>query len=602
MPASPIQTYLEQLLARHAPLTAGRVADYIPELQLANPDWFGICLATHDGHVYEVGDSRQPFTLQSISKPLCYGLALEQHGEEAVRARIGVEPSGDAFNAISLHPQTGTPLNPLINAGAIATCGLVKGQTTAEKSAQILSTFSRYAGRQLDIDERIYRSESETGHRNRAIGWMLRNFGVLEDDPTPSLEAYFRQCSVRVNCRDLALMGATLANGGVNPVTGTRAIAQTYVSKVLSVMATCGMYDASGEWLYRTGLPAKSGVGGGILAVQPGRLAIAVFSPPLDAQGNSVRGVAVCQELASDLGLHLFDASHRTTPVVRMFTTRRNLASKQRRTQATMEHLKAIGRRLRIYHLQGALVFASIEQVVRRLMDRSTDTEYFIVNLRLVQGISPSAARLIARTGDALAALGCRLVLTEAGAWWQTLVDAGVPRETFFSDDDFALEHGENFLLQRHYPETTGATRVSLAECNLFAGLGDAELAVLDAQLVRQTYHRGQTVIAAGQSSDELFVITAGAAMVSIPTQDGVARLDALTCGMSFGEIAFLDRSPRSADVTALTALECRVLTRAAFAQLGTDAPQIKIRLLENIAMGLGSAMRQVSRELAALR
>ena len=602
MPASPVQTYLEGLLARFASLNAGRVADYIPELQLANPDWFGICIATQDGHVYEVGDAGQAFTIQSISKPLSYGLALEQQGEAAVLARIGVEPSGDAFNAISLHPHTGTPLNPLINAGAIATCGLVPGQTAAEKIAAILDTFSRYAGRQLDVDERIYRSESETGHRNRAIGWMLRNFGVLEQDPTATLEAYFKQCAIRVTCRDLALMGATLANGGVNPVTGVRAIPQAYVSNVLSVMATCGMYDASGEWMYRTGMPAKSGVGGGILAVQPGRLAIAVFSPPLDAQGNSVRGVAVCREMASELGLHLFDAFQRATPVVRMFTTRRNVASKQRRAAVAMEKLKGIGRRLRLYHLQGALVFASVEQVVRRLMDRSTDTEYFILNLRLVQGISPSAARLIAHTHAELAALGGRLVISEAGVWWQALVDAGVAREAFFSDDDFALEHGENFLLERHYPDAPGANRVALTECALFAGLNAAQIAVLDAMLERQTYGRGQSIITAGQASDELFVITAGAAMVSIPTQEGVARLDALTCGMSFGELAFLDRSPRSANVTAMGPLECRVLSRAAFAQLGADAPQIKIRLLENIALGLTRSVRQVSRELAALK
>ncbi|MBL8335650.1 MAG: glutaminase A [Rhodoferax sp.] len=602
MPVSPIQTYLEQLHARHAKEAAGRVADYIPELKLADPNWFGICIATHDGHVYEVGDARQPFTMQSISKPLAYGMALEQHGEPAVRKRIGVEPSGDAFNAISLHPQTGTPLNPLINAGAIATCGLVRGRTADEKIAGILDTFSRYAGRPLQIDERIYHSESETGHRNRAIGWMLRNFGVLEDDPTPTLETYFRQCSIQVTCRDLALMGATLANGGVNPVTGVRAIPQAYVTNVLSVMATCGMYDASGEWLYRTGLPAKSGVGGGILAVQPGRLAIAVFSPPLDPQGNSVRGVAVCQDLSTELSLHLFDASQRGTPVVRMFTTRRNVTSKQRRPAAAMERLKGIGRRLRLYHLQGALVFASIEQVVRRLMDRSTDTEFFILNLRLVQGISPSAAWLIAGTRAKLAEMGRSLVISEAGIWWQALVDAGVPREAFFSDDDFALEHGENFLLERHYPEPHATDRVALGDCALFAGMADAELAVLDALLVRQTYARGQSIITAGHASDELFVITAGSAMVSIPTQDGVARLDALTGGMSFGEIAFLDRSPRSANVTALSPLECRVLTRAAFAQLGSDAPQIKIRLLENIALGLTRSVRQVSRELAALK
>ena len=363
MPPSPILDYLESLRTRFESLSEGGVADYIPELSNVDHDAFGICIATHDGFVYEVGDSRQPFTIQSISKPLTYGLALEEHGEDAVLAKIGVEPSGDAFNAISLQPQTGAPLNPLINAGAIAACGLIPGRTVEDKTARILDTFSRYAGRELDIDETVYASESRTGHRNRAIGWMLRNFSILSDEPTPTLETYFRQCAIRVTCRDLALIGATLANGGVNPVTGIRAIAEAYVRDVVSVMASCGMYDYSGEWLYRTGLPAKSGVGGGILAVQPGRIGIGVFSPRLDAQGNSVRGIAVCRELATDLGLHLFETSQRAVPAVRLATTRRGVASKRRRSPLAAEHLRNVGHRLRLYHLQGALAFASVEPV-----------------------------------------------------------------------------------------------------------------------------------------------------------------------------------------------------------------------------------------------
>ena len=489
---TPIDRYLSALHSRVVANEDGAIATYIPELAKVDPNLFGIAIATVDGRVYTAGDALTPFTIQSISKPLSYGLALEQNGEAAVLARIGVEPSGDAFNAISLHPQTGTPLNPLINAGAIATCGMVAGATAAEKGAHILDTLSRYAGRHLDVDERIYRSESETGHRNRAIGWMLRNVGVLKDDPTETLEAYFRQCAIRVTCRDLALMGATLANGGVHPVTGVRAIPQEYVGNVLSVMATCGMYDASGDWLYRTGLPAKSGVGGGILAVQPGRLAIAVFSPPLDAQGNSVRGIAVCQELATDLGLHLFDATQTATPVVRMFTTRRNVASKQRRPATAMEHLKGVGRRLRLYHLQGALVFASVEQVVRRLMERSSDTDCFVLNLRLIQGISPAAARLLAQTRAELADLGRTLVFTEAGTWWKCLVDAGVAQDAFFADDDFALEHGEEILLARHFPQAPCATRVPLAQCALFAGLSDAELALMATVLVQTMNQKRQ--------------------------------------------------------------------------------------------------------------
>ena len=602
MPSSPIHDYLQSLHTRFRGLSDGEVADYIPELALADPDWFGICIASHDGFVYQVGDAGQPFTIQSISKALSYGLALEDSGEDAVLAKIGVEPSGDAFNAISLRPQTGAPFNPLINAGAIATCGLIAGNTVEQKTARILDVLSRYAGRTLDIDERVYRSESETGHRNRAIGWMLRNFSILTDEPTTTLETYFRQCSIRVTCRDLAMIGATLANGGRNPVTGVRAVAEKYVENILSVMATCGMYDFSGEWLYRTGLPAKSGVGGGILAVHPGRLGIGVFSPRLDAQGNSARGIAACRALATDLGLHLFDGSQRTVPAVRLATTRRSVASKRRRSALAAEHLRWMGNRVRLYHLQGALAFPSVEPVVRELMARAADTECFIVNLRVVQGIDPAAVRMLAGAHAELGRIGKKMLFTEADTWWQRFIDAGVPREAFFADDDFALEYGESLLLADRFQEPPAGVPVMLADCALFAGLTAKELALLDRLLGRRTFNKGQTIIAAGHVSDELFVITAGSAMVSIATQDGVARLDAFTGGATFGELSFLDRSVRSAYVTALGAVECRVLTRDAFAELDIEAPAIKIRLLENLSLGLATMLRQADRELAAVQ
>lgn len=602
VPASPILEYLESLRARLLSLTDGQVADYIPELSHADPEWFGICIATRDGFVYEVGDSRQPFTLQSISKPLTYGLVLEQHGEDRVLAKIGVEPSGDVFNAISLRPQTGAPLNPLINAGAIAACGLIPGATVEEKTARVLEAFSRFAGRALDMDERVYDSESSTGHRNRAIGWMLRNFSILSDGPGPTLETYFRQCSIRVNCRDLALMGATLANGGVNPVSGVRALAEEYVDNVLSVMATCGMYDFSGEWLYRTGLPAKSGVGGGILAVQPGRLGIGVFSPRLDAQGNSVRGIAACRALAADLGLHLFDAARPAAPAVRLATTRRKVASKQRRVPIAAEHLRNAGKRLRLYHLQGPLAFAAVEPVVRELMARAPDTDCFILNLRMVQAIDPAATRLLAGTRKELLGLGKPLVFSEAAAWWQLLTDAGIEREAIFTDDDFALEYGENLLLAERFRGLAWDEQTPLEKCALFSGFGTGELARLEPLLATRRYHRGQTIVAAGQSSDELFVITRGSAMVSMPTQNGVTRINSFSSGMTFGDVAFIDRSPRSANVTALGQVECRVLTREAFARLDVEAPAIKIRLLQNLAHGMTSMVRHLSRELAALK
>lgn len=602
MAQSPIQDYLQALHARFSGLNAGKVADYIPELALADPEWLGICIATPDGHVYEVGDCNQPFTIQSISKPLTYGLALAQHGEAAVLEKIGVEPSGDAFNAISLHPQSGTPLNPLINAGAIAACSLIAGDSVEEKSAAILETFSRYAGRALDIDHKVYQSESDTGHRNRAIGWMLRNFSVIESDPTATLEAYFKQCSIRVTCRDLAIMGATLANGGVNPITGQRAIPEKFVANVLSVMATCGMYDASGDWLYRTGLPAKSGVGGGIMAVQPGRLGIAVFSPRLDAQGNSVRGLAVCHALTAELGLHMFDASQRAVPAIRRATTRRSVKSNQRRTQQANDYLLSVGKKLRVYHLHGALTFASIEPIVRTMTQESATTEVFVVNLKLVQGIDRAAANFLTGIRAELTALGKLFLFTEAGPCWQQLIDKGVDREAFFSDDDFALEYGENRILADRFPNPAPGGQVPLAQCELFLGLSAEQLAWVDQLLAVRTYNKGQNIITAGQASNELFVLTAGAAMVSISTQDGVARLDAFSAGATFGEVAFLDRSPRSANVTALNAVTCLVLTREVFDELDTRAPAIKIRLLGNLAGSLTSILRQNGRELAALK
>ena len=329
---SPIQDYLQELHARHAALRDGQVATYIPELAKANPDWFGICLVTTGGHVYEVGDSRQPFTIQSISKPFVYGLALEDNTRAEVLKKISVEPTGDAFNAISLEPGTGRPRNPMINAGAIAAAGLIAGKDAQTRLRRMLEMFSLYAGEEVAIDESVYRSESETGHRNRAIGHMLRNFDILTEPPDPVVDLYFKQCSISVNCRDLAVMAATLANRGINPLTGKQAIRGEYVESVLSVMGSCGMYDYAGEWLYRVGMPAKSGVSGGVIAVLPGQLGIGVFSPPLDSRGNSVRGLRVCDDLSRHFDLHLFNTPHASKSVIRLKFTAAEVNSNRIRT------------------------------------------------------------------------------------------------------------------------------------------------------------------------------------------------------------------------------------------------------------------------------
>jgi glutaminase len=305
--AAPFRETLAALHQKYRGETSGTVANYIPELAQSDPNWFGISVVTVDGMSFEVGDSAVPFSIQSISKPFVFGQALEDYGRERVLAKVGVEPTGEAFNAIVLDEATNRPFNPMVNAGAIATADLIDGKDYSDRVKRLMALFGRYAGRDVHVDNAIFMSERTTGHRNRAIAHMMLNFGMIRDRVDETLELYFQQCSVLVSCRDLAVMGATLANGGVNPLTGSQAIQPQYIKDVLSIMLSCGMYDYAGEWAYRTGIPAKSGVGGGVLAVVPGVAGIAVFSPPLDAKGNSVRGVLVCRELSDRFGLHHFE-------------------------------------------------------------------------------------------------------------------------------------------------------------------------------------------------------------------------------------------------------------------------------------------------------
>ncbi len=303
-----ILSVLNDLHLKYKSLQDGRVADYIPQLAKVSPDLFGICIATVDGQVFEVGDYDYLFTIQSISKPFVYGLALEDHGRDYVRTRVGVEPTGDAFNSIiKLDERSKRPHNPLVNAGAIAMTSIIKGTDPTDKLNRLLDLFQRYTGHGIFADMSVFMSERTTGHRNRAIAHLMLNFGMIDGNVDEALDLYFQQCSLMVSCRDLAVMGATLANRGVNPLTGERAIAAEYVRDILSVMFTCGLYDYAGEWAYRVGLPAKSGVGGGLLAVVPGRFGIGVFSPPLDERGNSVRAIKVCEGIAQSFGAHIFD-------------------------------------------------------------------------------------------------------------------------------------------------------------------------------------------------------------------------------------------------------------------------------------------------------
>jgi len=305
--ASRVWAALRQLHARYAGCGEGRIADYIPELTRADPAWFGIAIVTVEGEVFGVGDDDRPFTIQSLSKPFTYALALQDRGREEVMRRVGVEPSGDSFDSIIKLDFHNRPHNPMINSGAIAAVGMVEGATPDERFERIRGVMAACMGRRPEVNEAVYRSESETGHRNRAMAHLMLNFGVLSGGVEEILSVYFRQCSVQVTARDMAVMAATLASKGVNPVTGERAIEERYIRDVLTVMHTCGMYNYAGEWAYTVGLPAKSGVSGGVIAVLPGQFGMCVFSPPVDERGNSVRGIRVCEDLSRNTGMHIFE-------------------------------------------------------------------------------------------------------------------------------------------------------------------------------------------------------------------------------------------------------------------------------------------------------
>jgi len=312
-----IEPRLEQLYERCLPQDPVRVASYYepgrgyygPEEAGEESGTFGICIATTDGHVYGIGDHEAPFALQSLSKVFAYGLALADRGRDAVLARVGVEPSGDSFNSIIFDERNSRPFNPMVNAGALVTSHLVRGSHPEEKFERILASLRYFAANDgLTVDLPTFRDEMRTADRNRATAYLMRSREMLEGDVEAILALYLQQCSIHVTCRDLAVMAATLANGCLNPFSGKQVMPRARVRDVLSVLYTCGMYDAAGQWAFDVGLPAKSGVSGGILAVIPGKGGIAVYSPGLDVYGNSVRGIRVCREMSANLGLHVFAA------------------------------------------------------------------------------------------------------------------------------------------------------------------------------------------------------------------------------------------------------------------------------------------------------
>jgi glutaminase len=603
---SAITACLEELHAKYQHENGGALADYIPELTKVDPSLFGIALMTVDGQPYSVGDCQVPFTIQSISKAFVYGLALEDHGLEGVLARVGVEPSGDAFNAIVFDERTNRPFNPMVNAGAIATTGLIKGHGSGERMARIVEMFRRYTGRVLDVDEAVFTSESATGHRNRAITWLMLNFGMVDARVDEHLEVYFRQCSLLVTAEDLAMMAATLANGGINPVTGERALDARYVKYVMAVMASCGMYDFAGEWSFRVGLPAKSGVGGGIVAALPGQMGVGTFSPLLDDRGNSLRGIKACDELSRRFGLHVFDPVRSADAVVRTYHADR-VRSKVMRRATERRVLDEFGHRVVIMEIQGDLQFRAGEQILRRadaaMHDRVEGCDHLILDLHRVGRVAPAAADLLHQLNRNLASVGTRLYCAAAGGNTQNLFSVGLPRAAFHATLDSALEHCEAALLAQHLvPDGCLSPHVPMAEMELLQGLSEDDLERLSTRVSSRHFPAGSTIIHQGEDATFLCFLARGRVAIQIPDPaNGAMRLTSIGPGVAFGEMALVDGGLRSADAVAEEDCDVLQLDLPTLQTLSWERPGIVNTLMTNITKILSGRLRRANAELQTL-
>jgi len=309
-PVEQVRALVTDVHERFATIGQGQVSQVYPALARVDPTLFGICVVDTTGGIVSVGQAEHEFTIMSVSKPFVFALVCDLIGATGARERLGVNATGYAFNsAIGIERSPDGRSNPMVNAGAIATTSLAPGNNAAERWKFIHEGLSRFAGRTLSVNEEVYQSASETNFRNRSLAWMLQGFGRLYCDPVEAVDLYTKQCSLDVSAKDLAVMGATLAHGGFNPVTREQVVKPEVCHYALAVMLTAGLYETSGDWLYEIGLPGKSGIGGGIVTVSPGKGGLGTFAPPLDEAGNSVKGQLVAQFLSQRLGLDLLMSS-----------------------------------------------------------------------------------------------------------------------------------------------------------------------------------------------------------------------------------------------------------------------------------------------------
>ena len=598
---TPLLRFIKETHTEFSRINAGEVASYIPELGKANPDHFGIAVATTDGHVYEAGDTQVPFTIQSVSKAMVFALALDLLGAERVEAAIGVEPSGEAFNSIRLRADN-KPFNAMVNAGAIACSGLIAESAGDEAFELIRTALGRFAGRDLGVDEAVFDSERSTGDRNRAIAYLLRTYGGVAGDVDRLLDVYFRQCSVLVTARDLAVMGATFANHGVNPLTGDTVSSNYAVARTLAVMSSSGMYDFAGEWIYRVGVPAKSGVGGGILAALPSQLGLGTFSPRLDMHGNSVRGIRTCEAISEAFDLHMLSRRDDVRTCVVADYDFRTVPSKPGRQPHEQDILSARSGAIRAIELAGKLSFASMDYVTRRLTDPADVPEFLILNLHRVATITDAGLKLL--TGLIKNQLPAATTAVIAGVeatspvapQLKALREQGV-RVRIFPTYDAAVEWAEDQVVYRHGGFSRIEVEADLSRQALLAGLSPQELADLSRLGTRVVFPAGTRIISANEPPARVYFLLRG--MVSARSA-GDVRLSTLIPGMVFGEMALIEQ-PRSTDVWADTEAVCVEVTADQFRAFQETHARAADRIMRNLAVLLAGRIRMATARIEML-
>ncbi len=455
----------------------------------------------------------------------------------------------------------------------------------------IRESLSRFAGRQLGVDDAVFLSECATGDRNRAIAYLLRTYNVIEGDVDAVLDVYFRQCSILVTARDLAVMAATLANGGINPVSGEKVLSPYAVARTLSVMTSSGMYDYAGEWIYRVGIPAKSGVGGGIIAALPAQLGLGTFSPRLDDHGNSVRGLRICEELSSHFDLHVLGRNGDVKTCINADYDIAGISSRRGRQPHEQEILDERSGDIRIIELVGALSFATIDYVSRQLTSQQFPP-FVLLDFRRVPAITNAAARLLTDCMRDLSRQSTTAVLSgleDSSLGWPVIAPwlKDLQHIRRFDQLDEAIEWAEDQIIYRYGGYDIQKNIASLSEQALLTGFKKEELDALAELCIRRIYHTGEKIVAVGDPALSLFFLEGG--MVSVKLPSGV-RLASLVRGMAFGEMSLIEER-RTADVLADTSVRCLELSLSDYHEFCSRNPRAGQKIVRNLAILLAKRL-----------